>query len=805
VFSAVDAMLLRPLPVSRPEDLVAFDTLWPERFRVAGYSGSGRSDPATGRQRRTSFSELSFRHFRDNTQTLSAVFAFAPISLIAVDAQRADTAEGLIVSGHYFEGFGVRAFKGRVLGPDDDRPGAEPVAVISHRYWQAQFDSDPEVLGKAVILNGASFTIVGVLPPEFFGPRVSESSDITIPLALNDRIRRNGRGPQSWEWWLQVMGRLKPGATRAQALAELRPGYERSVEESWNSRPAERRGPDDAGRTDVPQLRVIEGSHGPLGPPADAARTLKLVFAIVVSTLLIGCVNLANLFLARASSRQQEISTRLALGSGHGRLIRQLLTECLLLACCGGALGLLLASWGKDFLTWFPTTDTMILTTRIDLRVFAFSTALTVLTGVVFGLSPSLRSTRQEFASVLRLGGHTGRAPRALFRKSLLVAQVAMSLMLIVVAGLLNMTLRNLQQSPTGFNASNLLVFEVRPSLQDNSDERVVAFHRQLTEAIEAVPGVLSATHSAMLPLSDSVWDGDVSVGDPPRAHNAYIQVIRENFFETMEMPVLTGRAFAETDTGSGPRVAVINESLARALTPDGRALGLRVSLPDYLSKTAIEVIGVVRDAKYATLSQPAPPTLYLPFGQKPQAPLAYEIRFAGTPAHIAPLVRHAVHGVDPNLPLIGLKTLQEQIRELLGRERMFAMLSATFGLLGLLMAGLGLYGVVSFSAGRRTSEIGLRMALGARRTSVIGMIMRETLALVTAGIAVGLGLPYVLGAGFVHGVREFRGLLFGVTDHDATTLVIAVVVMIAIALIASYVPARRASRIDPMSALRYE
>ena len=805
VFSAVDAMLLRPLPVKNPDELVAFDTLWPEKGMVARYSGSGRRDPVTGRQKRTSFSELSFRHFRDNSQTLSDVFAFSDASFIVVDERTADAAQGLIVSGGYFKGFGVQAFMGRTLSPADDVPGAAPVAVLSYRYWETRFQGDPNILGKAVTLNGTRFNIVGVLSKEFFGPRVSESSDVTIPLAVHGQTRGEERVPDPSRWWLQIMGRLKPGVTRSQVLAELQPGYERTVVESWNARPAEQRRPSDAERTVIPEFRVIPGSQGPLGPPGDAERTLKLVFAIVVLILLIGCVNLANLFLARAASRQQETSTRLALGSGRGRLIRQLLTESLLLACCGGALGLLFAWWGKDFLHWFPTTDILILTTRIDARVFGFSAALSVVVGVLFGLSPALRSTQTGLVFLLGSGGQKGTVPRALLRKSLLVAQVAVSLILLVVAGLFNTTLRNLQQSPIGFNTSNLLVFEVRPTLQDSSEERTLLFHRQIAETIEAIPGVRSVTHSAVLPLSDSVWDGDVSFGTPPTARNAYFQFIRANFFETMEMPVLLGRAFADTDDRASPQVAIINESLARAMSGHGSQLGLRLRLPDYMSKTEIEVIGVVRDAKYATLSQPAPPTLYRPFNQHPQLPVAYEIRFAGAPAPIVAAVRQAVHRIDPNLPLIGFKTFEEQIRELLGRERMFATVSATFGLIGLLMAGLGLYGVVSFAAGKRTSEIGLRMALGARRASVVRMIMRETLVLVGAGIAVGLALPYLLRKLLVQHMDEFGNLLFGVTYNDTATLLSGVVVIAAIAGIASYLPARRASRVDPMTALRYE
>ena len=683
VFSAVDAMLLRPLPVKNPDELVAFVTLWPENEMVGRYSGSGRIDPETG-QKRTSFSELSFRHFLDHSQTLTDVFAFAPVSFIVVDEHSADAAQGLLVSGGYFKGLGVQAFMGRTLSPEDDVTGAAPVAVLSHLYWKTRFQGDPNILGKGVMLNGARFSIVGVLSEEFFGPRVSESSDVTIPLAVHGQTRRV---PDSSQWWLQIMGRLKPGVTRSQVLVELQPGYERTVVESWNSRPAEQRRPRDAERTGIPAFRVIAGSQGPLGPPADAERTLKLVFAIVVLILLIGCVNLANLFLARAASRQHETSTRLALGSGRGRLIRQLLTESLMLACCGGALGLLIAWWGKDFLQWFPTTDTLILTTHIDVRAFGFSAALSVLVGVLFGLSPALRSTRRGFLP--GSGGQKGTVPRAMLGKSLLVVQVAVSLILLVVAGLFNTTLRNLRQSPIGFNTSNLLVFELRPTFQDSSEDRTLLFHRQMAESIEAIPGVRSVTHSGILPLSDSVWDGDVSAGTPPTTQNAYIQVIRANFFETMEMPVVLGRAFADTDDRSAPEVAVINESLARALSAHHSQLGLRLRGPDYISKTEIEVIGVVRDAKYSTLSQPAPPTLYIPFKQHPQLPVAYEVRFAGAPAPIAAAVRQAVHLIDPSLPLIGFKTFEEQIRELLGKERMFATISATFGLIGLLMAGV--------------------------------------------------------------------------------------------------------------------
>ena len=804
VFSTIDAMLLRPLPVKNPQELVAFDTLWPEQGMVAGYSGSGRRDPETGRQKRTSFSELSFRYFRD-AQTLSDVFAFAPTTFIVVDERTADAAQGQVVSGGYFQGLGVQPFMGRTLGPTDDVSGGPPVAVVSYRYWETRFESNPGIIGKTVTLNGARFTVVGVLPKEFFGTRVSESPDISIPLAVHAQTRRNGRAPGEWEWWLQIMGRLKPGVARTQVLSELKPGYERSVVESWNARPQERQRPGDAERTAIPEFRVIAGSQGPLGPPGESDRTLKLVFAIVVLTLLVGCVNLANLFLARAASRQQEMSTRFALGSGRARLIRQLLTESLLLALCGGALGLLLAFWGKDFLSWFPTTDTLILTTYINARVFGFSAVLSVLVGVFFGLGPALRSTRQRLGFAMRSAGQKGAVPRAAFRKSLLAGQVAVSLILLVFAGLFNGTLRNLHRIPVGFNAANLLVFEVAPIFRSRPDEQALLFHRRMVESIEAIPGVRSVTYTSVLPLSDSVWVGDVSAGSPPTVQNAFLQTIRGNFFQTMELPVLRGRPFADTDVFSSPRVVVVNEALARALYPQGNPVGRRLRLPDYMSSTETEVIGVVRDAKYSSLSQPAPPTLYLPFNQRPQPQVAYEIRFSGAMAPIAAAIRQAVHSIDPDLPLTSFKTLEEQIRELIGRERMFATLSATFGLIGLLMAGLGLYGVVSFSAGKRTNELGLRMALGAGRGSVVRMIMQETLFLVGAGIAGGLALLYLTRTRVAGNLNEFGNLFFGVSYNDTATILAAVLVLVTVAAISSYLPARRASRVDPMAALRHD
>ena len=794
VFSAVDALLLRKLPVKNPEELVVFDWLRTPGSMVAGYSGYGRQGPTPGLGIRSSFSALTVERFREHSAALADVFAFSPTGPLNIDGQ-GDPASGLFVTGRYFAGLGVQASAGRILSESDDRPQAEPVAVISHRYWQRRFASDPSVVGTTIKVNRSPVVIAGITPEGFDGPRMGESSDITLPLSLAARLSPTGSERPVSVWWLQMMGRLKPGVSREQALAEIQAPFAETVRESWAARPPDTPNPT---RSELPRLRVRPGAQGPDDPPLlDAQDHLSAVFAVVAAVLLIGCVNLATLLLVRGAARRQEVTLRVTLGASRWRVVRQLMAETLLLAAFGGIGGAILARWGKDFMVWLPARDTPIVDTRIDPQVLAFTAVLSVITALLFGIWPALRATRPDLGPSLKTSAPTGGITRA--TKALLTAQVAISVVLLIGAGLLVRTLYKLSKVDVGFNADNVLVFRIDPALQSDSSSRIFAVYDQVIVAIEAVPGVRSCTMSAMPLIARSEWEETVQADDTSLPKNAFIQIVRWNFLKTMGIPLVAGRDLVATDTQGRPRVAVINETMARQVFGERTPVGRRFQFVNGADRNvAIQVIGVARDSKYASLEQPVPPTLFMPHAQVPPSGMTVEARTIPNPMTVASAIRDAVRETDPSISLVEMKTQRKQIAQTIGKPRAFAALTTVSGMIGLLLACIGLYGVVSYETIRRTREIGIRMALGAGRSDVLRLVMRQTVVVVTIGACIGIG--FALAAS-----RLIRGLLFGVGPSDPFAIGSAVAILIVVALAASYLPARRASQLDPMQSLRYE
>ena len=797
VFSVVDALLLRKLPVKNPEELVVFDWLRTDNSMVARHMGYGRSGPAPGVGVRTSFSALTFERFREHTATLSDVFAFSPAGTLNIVADgQADTASGLFVTGGYFASLGVGAIVGRTLSVSDDRPEAEPVAVISHRYWRRRFAGNPSVVGKTIDVNRSSVVIVGITPEGFDGPRMNESSDIQLPISVATRLSPTARARSVSVWWLQMMGRLKPGVTREQALAELQPTFADTVRESWAARPPDTPNPT---RSELPQLRVRPGAQGPDGPRIDAQQILSAVFAVVAAILLIVCVNLATLQLVRASARRQEVAVRLTLGASRWRVVRQLLTETLLLAVLGGIGGAILAWWGKDFMLWLPARETPIVDARIDPRVLAFTAVLSAITAVLFGIGPALRATRTDLGPSLKTSAQKGSITRGVAGKALLTAQVAISLVLLVGAGLLVRTLYNLSKVDVGFNADNLLVFRIDPALQSDSSSRIFDLYDRIMAAIEAVPGVQSCTMSVMPLIARSEWEEPVQPDGIGLPKNAFIQITRWNFLETMGIPLVAGRDLSAADTQGRPRVAVINETMAQHLFGERTPVGRHFQFVNGADRNvAIQVIGVARDSKYASLEQQVPPTLFMPHAQAPPSGMTVEVRTASDPVTVASAIREAVRRTDPTIPLAEMKTQRQQIAETIGKPRAFAALTTVSGMIGLLLACVGLYGVVSYETIRRTHEIGIRMALGARRSDVLRLVMRQTVVVVTIGAGIGVALALAAS-------RLIGSLLFGIAPSDPFAIGSALAVLIGVALTASYLPARRAAQLDPTQALRYE
>jgi predicted permease len=811
LFSLVDAVLLKTLPVKKPNELILFHWLGGSRGLSRGIMGSTKTDPVTGMRTSTSFSYLTFERIRDNNETLADVFAFAPLHQLNVNVDgQPEIANGQFVSGGYYPGLGVRAVIGRTLTPDDDQAGATPVAVISHRYWQRRFSLDPEAVGKTVNVNNVAFTIIGVTPPEFLGAsQVGWSPDLSIPFSTQQQVSPHEpslNGP--WFWWLQIMGRLNPRVTEEQAAASFESVFQQSAQEGWTAAmtrfPPQGQTQNPAPR-DVPMLRAGSGSQGLTELRAAYSQPLSILMAIVGFVLLIACANVANLLLARAATRQKEIAVRLAIGASRWRLIRQLLTESVLLAILGGAVGVLFAYWGKDLLLSLRPWGggALGLELKLDLRVLGFTFAVSLATGLLFGLAPALRATRVDLTSALKDNARslTG-GSRSLLTKSLIVVQVAMSLVLLVGAGLFVRTLRNLQNVDLGFNRENLLLFNVEPGLNGYDRPQMAQLYRRMTERLEGVPGVRSATVSLIPLLSGQAQTrGIVVQGHTPQPgaeDEAKVNTVGASFFETMEMPILLGRGLSTRDEETAPKVAVINKLMAHKYFGDENPLGRRFGFGGPETAGQIEIVGVTRDAKYTDMRSETQPTIYLPYLQSIPRHATFIVRTSGNASAVTASVREAVREVDSNLPLFGVTTQSEQADESLAQERMFATLSSFFGVVALLLACIGLYGVMSYGVARRTNEIGIRMALGASAPRVTLMVMRETMIVVVTGVVLGLGAA-------VATTRLIAAMLFGLAPTDPVTISFAILVMIGVAALAGYLPARRASKVDPMVALRYE
>jgi predicted permease len=746
---------------------------------------------------------------------LSDVFAFDEMrSLNVVAENSADVASAQLVTGAYFTGFGIGAGLGRTVLPADDDPRASPVAVISYRYWQRRFAGTPQVLGKVVRINGATFTIVGVTPPEFFGTRFGEAPDVFLPMSLQARIGRD-QTMAPWEWWIQIMGRMKPGLTLEQVRADLTNSFDQSVREAWDRRPENYRAPRFQNRNQVPELRVITGERGPLGPERDAVDMIPIFFGIVGMVLLIVCANLANLFLARASTRQPEISVRRAIGASRARVIRQFLTESVLLALCGGLAGVILAYWGKNFLAWLPATSSLTFDTKLDLRVLLFSFTLSLIAGVVFGIGAAIRATQVDLGPTIRISSQKG-GSRSLVRKSLLAAQMAISLVLLAGAGLFINTVMNLRRVDLGFDAKNLLLFDISgisPRQVNGDAGQLLQIYERIVESTNRIPGVEATTFSAMRPLGGGAFVEAVTIDDGPETQDrkeVFIHTVRSNYFETLGVPVLRGRGFSQGDTPSGPRVAIINQTMAKQLFLEEDPVGRHFRFTPKPEAGSFTVIGIVGDSKHSGLRGSVPPTVYFPATQNiPGGGVTFEVRTTVPLASLIPAIRQSVNRVDPGLPVSRINTQTEQIEELLGVENTLAFFSGTFSVVALLLASIGLYGIVSFSVGRRTSEIGVRMALGARRQDVVWLVMHETMMVLIIGAVLGLTGSLILGRLVSRSDRsaaEFvRQMLYGIAPDSISSLLIAILVLGSVAAFAGYLPARRASRINPVSAVRYE
>jgi predicted permease len=826
LFSVVDAMLLKKLPVKEPDQLVLFGARSSRDFSPGSYTGNSSRDPVTGERIMTSFPYQSFQRFREQQGPLSDAIAFGNVSLnVNVDGQ-ADVARGQAVSGNYYAGLGVQALIGRTITDMDDKASGPPVAVISYRYWQKRFSGDAAIIGRQINLNNIAFTVIGVTPPGFDGTMQAGSTlDVTIPIAWEpqiyverDRSNMNGAGV----WWLRIMGRLRPETTIEQARAQLEGVFHQSVIEHRTARQTQAQAsganPIQALEPkDYPRLTLESGSQGEMNTRNYYAPSLFMLLGVVGLVLLIACANVANLLLARAASRRKEISVRLALGASRQRLIRQLLTESVMLAGLGGALGIFFAHWLKNGLLAVSDWGPGVLEPKLDWRVLGFTLALSLLTGIIFGIVPALRATRVDLTPALKDSARSSSAAsRSLLSRSLVVIQVALSLLLLVGAGLFLRTLLNLQSVEPGFNTRNLLLFGVQPGLIGYKDERLAQLYQQMAERIEAVPGVQAVTFSRMALLTGGSSSRSVylrsALSAPADAEgrikasgDGYIHHVRENFLGVMGIPLLSGRTLKANDDARTPRVAVVNETFALRYFPDENPVGKRFTF-DTKKPDEIEIIGLAKNAKYTRQRDEIPPTAYLSWRQELRAMsgVIFEVRTVGDPNVTIAAVRQAVRGVDENLPLNNIKTQIEQIGETLRMERLFAKLMSLFGLLAQQLASIGLYGVMAYSVSQRINEIGIRMALGASQRDVMRMVLRQGMTLTLLGVVLGMAGAYVL-TKYLESWMNLTNRLYGVKASDPLTYSVIAVLLTAVALVACYVPALRATKVDPMVALRYE
>ena len=793
LFSVVDAVMLKSLPVRAPEQLVLLRWVGGEGV-VRGFRGSTETDAATGLDTSTSISYPAFERFRDQNQTMDTVFAFVALGQVTLNIDGlAETATVQSVSGNYFAGLGVPPFVGRTLTINDELAGAEPAAVISHRYWQRRFGGDSAIIGKVIHVSSSAYTIVGVMPPEFFGTLdVGSAPSITVPMGMISQLSTSYAQYQrsGTNWWLHIMGRLKQGVSADHAQTELTAILHRHVQEL----------PTTPGvQMIAPQIKLESGKQGLNEMRQGFSTQFEILMVIVGLVLLIACVNLANLLLARATARTKELAVRVSVGASRLRLIRQLLTESALLAILGGGLGLLFAAWGKGALIALLTANwnEHAIGASLDLRVLGFTALASVLTGILFGLAPALRATRIELTPMLKENPGSGGSSRSRLSKTLVVTQVALSLVLLAGAGLFVRTLRNLNQIDAGFNRDNLLMFRVTTRYEAS---RRANLYQQITERIAALPAVRAVSSSQYPLLAGSYSSKDVTIpGSTGADETQKVRVawVAPGFLAALEIPLLLGREFITQDNQQAPNVVVVNQAFVHRFFADQSPLGQRLKVDE----RELQIVGVSRDAKYGGIREAIVPVIYLPYLQnRPGLPaeMNFAVRTVGDPADATAAIRQVVQEIEPSLPLFDVRTQSEVIARSFAKQRLFAMLSSFFGLLALALVSIGLYGVMSYTVARRTQEIGIRMALGAQARDMLSLIIKQGMTLVLGGVAIGL-------AGALALSRLIESWLFNVSVTDPTTFAVISLLLVSVAFVGCYLPARRASKVDPLTALRHE
>ncbi|MDA0206481.1 MAG: ABC transporter permease [Acidobacteria bacterium] len=806
IYSVMDAILFRALPVENPRQLVipnwraakppTSEFTQPVGIRIVdGNVYTGPNDERISPNFPWPFYEL----LRDHNDVFSTVFAYKDGRQLNLLIQgNAELGRVEFVSGNFFRSLGVPTAAGRLIDDSDDRPDAPPVAVLSYEYWRNRFAEDPAVIGQTIRISNVPVTIAGVAAPEFFGVDPAAVPMLYVPIVnrprLNTTIRPDERSTMFTDphyYWTDMMGRLRPGITIAQADAEVSARFQQFVTEAGTN--AERRA--------FPALHLLEGGSGINSLRRKYSKPLLVLMTMVALILVIACANIANLLLARAAVRRREIALRLSIGASRFRVVRQLLTESVMLAMMGGIAGLGVAAVGIRFLLWLLAggSGDFYLHTGIDLRVLAFTVAVTLVAGLLFGFAPALEATRVDLAPALkaaRIGATRGRARRIGLSQILVVAQIALSLVLVLGALLFVLTMTSLRAVELGFNAENILTFNLNASNAGYEGAALTAFYARMEERLSQLAGVSAATVTNA-PLAERAFRTPFVFAEDRKGGGGWNSV-GPTFFETMQIPILRGRGIDSRDVEGGPNAVVVNEAFAKTYFPNQDPLGQQVGIID---GTNVTIIGVAKNSR-ESLREEIIPFAYIPYRQNlvmaAWRGMTFEIRTAGNALALAEAVREALRQEAPNVPMADIKTQSQRFDDSIVQERTFASLCTAFAVLALIIACVGLYGSMAYSVAQRTNEIGVRMALSAKRLKIVQMVLREVLILALAGLAIGF-------FGAWNSMRAVESFLFGVTPADPSSILLATAILAAALLFAAYVPAMRASRIEPIVALRHE
>ena len=801
VFSLADAMLFTKLPVPKPDQLVLLR--WSSGPRAPFSSLNGNGERNAEGLASTSFSKAAFQEMQRVVSAKMTLAGFADLYDVSVSVDgRAELANANVVSGNYFETLRVSAAAGRTLGPADDTPGAPGAAVISHGFWRKRFGGAGDTIGRSINVNGIPFTIVGITAPGFRGTgQVVDAVDVFLPFSARPQIVRGDEPVDDPAfWWVLMVGRLRDGITAADVKGSLDLVLKQVTAAS---RPDFRAG-------ELPALAVLDGSRGQHETRDSFRDPLKTMAVVVMIVLLVACANVANLLLARGQARSRELSVRAAIGAPRSRVIRQLVTEGILLAALGSMCGLVAATWISRALMPALTTSPGAAQPALNIKLFAFVGVLAAGCAVFFALTPAIRSTRLTLTAGLRdASTRTTGHGRSRLAGSLVVLQLALSMMLVVTAALLARSLRNLDRAELGFDVRNVLMFKVDPTLNGYAPDRVRDVATRIAERLRTLPGVAGVTYTSHALLSHQSSIG-VATRESETApalgsaeasafmenHLAWRQVTGPDFFATLRIPIVRGRALDGGDSAKAQPVMVINRLLARQLFDSEDVVGRRVRLGMQKSSPVYEIVGLVADARYTAIRERMPPTAYLAAAQQPLRTVVFEVRTSADAGAIGTAVREAVRAIDDQLPIVNMRTLEQQVAESLRQERLFARLAVLLGAVTLALSAIGLYGLLAYGVAQRVPEIGLRMALGAERASVGWMVLRQSLLLAAAGLVAGA-------AGAYAGTKLIESLLYELPARDPVAIAAASVILLTACALAGYIPARRAARVDPLVALR--